>query len=78
MNLFGDNFRTAGDRDLKFCRVVRACCEQLLAKFQVAATNSLEVMAVLCFEKFDFVLRMRTISGPWGSPEMILVLKFEF
>ena len=49
MCLFGNNFRTAGGRGLKFCRMVRACCEQLLAKFQVAATNSLEVMAVFVF-----------------------------
>ena len=49
MCLFGDNFRTAGDRELKFCRIVHAFCEQLLTKFQVAATNSLEVMAVLVF-----------------------------
>ena len=58
--------------------MVRACCEQLLAKFQVAATNSLELSLFLCFENFDLVLHMRTTSGPWGSPELILVLKFEF
>ena len=46
MYLFGDNFGTAGGGELKFCRMVCAYCGQLLAKFQVAATNSLRVITV--------------------------------
>ena len=52
MNLFGNNFWTTGGRGLKFCRMVCAYCEQLLAKFQVTASNSLRVIAVFVIWRF--------------------------
>ena len=78
MYLFGDNFWTAGGRGLKFCRMVRTWCKQLLAKFGVTTIKSLWVIPLFVVPKFDSILRMRSVSGPWGPPEQILAVKFEF
>ena len=85
MCLFGNNFRTTGVRELKFCRMVRAYCEQLLANFQVAATNSLEVMAVLVFWKFCFCFvharYQWSLGVPWvdfGTKVWILMVDANF
>ena len=76
--LFGDNFCTAGGRELKFCRMVRAYCRQLLAKFQIAVTNSLRVVTVFVIWKFWFRFAHAWCQWSLGPPGLILVVKFEF
>ena len=85
MYLFGDNFWTTGGMGLKFCRMVCAYCEQLLAKFQVAATSSLGVIAVFVFWKFWFSFAHAhyqwSLAVPWvdfGTKIWILMVDATF
>ena len=69
MYLFGNNFGTTGGRELKFCRMVHAYCKQCLAKFQVAAPNSLRVIAVFviwkCWPKFAHTRCQWSLGVSW-------------
>ena len=55
--------------------MMRTWCEQLLASLRSKAS---ELFHFLWLQNFDLDLRMRGVSGPWGPPEQILVVRFEF
>ena len=78
MYLFGDNFWTAGGRGLKFCRMVRAWCKPLLAKFGITTIKTLWVIPLFVVQKFWLNFAHARCQGFWGPPEQILAVKFEF
>ena len=78
MNLFGDNFWTAGDRGWNFAGWCMPSVSNFWLNFRSLLPIASELSLFLWFENFDPNLHMCNVNGLWGPPGLILVVKFEF